>query len=234
MGILRLLMATSVLLAGWASAHAADSPYGPQASYAIYRGGVQIGHHTITFKTAGALQVVTSACEIDVKALGVSAYRYVHHNREEWAGDQLQALRTSTDDNGQKFTVSAERRGGGLLVERTAAAKVATAALMDQGYRGPDVGRQAVPAGIMPTSQWNVRQVQQTSLLNTQLGTLAEVQVSPLGREIVRLANGSVTAMRYRYTGDLRMEQWFDGRGRWVKGTFAAFDGSTIEYILQE
>ena len=24
------------------------------------------------------------------------------------------------------------------------------------------------------------------------------------------------------------------GRGRWVKGTFSAFDGSTIEYILQE
>ena len=30
------------------------------------------------------------------------------------------------------------------------------------------------------------------------------------------------------------MEQWFDDKGRWVKGVFAAFDGSMIEYILQE
>jgi len=234
LGVLRLTTASAFTLAGWASALAADSPYGAQASYAIYRGGAQIGRHIITFRNDGAQQIVTSACDIEVKALGVSAYRYVHRNREQWSGDQLQSLRTSTDDNGQKFTVSAEQRGGGLLVERTAVAKTAAAALADQGYRVPDVNRQAMPAGIIPTSQWNLRQVQQTSLLNTQYGTVAEVQISQVGREIVRMANSSVTAMRYRYTGDLRMEQWFDDRGRWVKGTFAAFDGSTIEYILQE
>jgi Family of unknown function (DUF6134) len=232
--MLRLLVATAVLVAGWASARAADSPYGPQASYAIYRGGLQIGRHTVSFQHKGALQVVTADCEIDVKALGVSAYRYVHHNREEWAGDQLQSLRATTDDNGQKFTVTAERHGGVLVVERVAPTKVSTAALLDQGYQGPDVSRQSLPAGIMPTSQWNIRQVQQTTLLNTQLGTVAKVHVTPMGRETVQTANGSVTAMRYRYAGDLRMDQWFDDRGRWVKGAFAAFDGSTIEYILQE
>jgi len=86
----------------------------------------------------------------------------------------------------------------------------------------------------MPTSQWNFRQVQQTALLNTQLGTVAQIQVTPAGRETVRTPGGSISATRYRYTGDLRMDQWFDDRGRWVKGTFSAFDGSTIEYILQE
>jgi hypothetical protein len=30
------------------------------------------------------------------------------------------------------------------------------------------------------------------------------------------------------------MDQWFDDRGRWVKAAFKAFDGSEIEYILQE
>ena len=30
------------------------------------------------------------------------------------------------------------------------------------------------------------------------------------------------------------MDQWFDDRGRWVKASFKAFDGSEIEYILQE
>lgn len=234
MRLLRLLVATTVLVAGPASVRAADVPYGPQVSYGIYRGGNNIGRLLISFQHKGPLQVVTSDCEIDVKALGVTAYRYVHHNREEWTGDQLQSLQASTDDNGQKFTVSAERRGGQLVVERVAPAKVSTAALMDQGYQGPDVGRQTLAAGIMPTSQWNFRQVQQTTLLNTQLGTVAHVKVAPMGREVVQTAWGTVSATRYRYTGDLRMDQWFDERGRWVKGAFTAFDGSTIEYILQE
>jgi hypothetical protein len=229
-------LATTIALLGAApvAALAADVPYAPQTTYGVYRGGTQIGRHTITFQQKGPAKVVTFDCEIDVKTLGVTSYRYVYRGREEWDGEQLQALQASTDDNGQRFTVSAERRGSNLVVERTAPAKVATAALMDQGYRGPDVGREALPADIMPTSQWNVRQVQQSRLLNTQYGTVSRVQVSPAGRETVQIGKSSVTATRYRYTGDLRMDQWFDDRGRWVKGAFTAFDGSTIEYILQE
>jgi hypothetical protein len=233
--MLRRLATTIVLLgAGPVAALAADGPYAPQTTYAIYRAGHQIGRHTITFQQQGPLKVVMIDCDIDVKTLGVTAYRYVYRGREEWDGEQLHALQASTDDNGQRFSVSAERRGPSLVVERTASAKVSTAALMDQGYRGPDASRETLPAAILPTSQWNIRQVQQTSLLNTQFGTVSRVQISPLGREPVQTGNGTVSATRYRYTGDLRMDQWFDDRGRWVKGTFAAFDGSTIEYILQE
>jgi hypothetical protein len=233
--MLRTLATTVVLLgAGPVAALAADSPYAPQTTYGVYRGGAQIGRHTITFKQQGPIKVVTSDCDIDVKTMGVTAYRYIYRGREEWDGEQLQALQASTDDNGQRFAVSAERRGGSLMVERTAPAKVSTAALMDQGYRGPDVSREALPAGILPTSQWNFRQVQQSSLLNTQYGTISRVQVSPAGRETVQTGKSSISATRYRYSGDLRMDQWFDDRGRWVKGTFTAFDGSMIEYILQE
>ena len=233
--MLRQLATTIVLLGtGPVAVLAADVPYAPQTTYGVYRGGTQIGRHTITFQQKGPVKVVTFDCDIDVKTLGVTSYRYVYRGREEWDGEQLQALQASTDDNGQRFTVSAERRGPSLVVERTAPAKVSTAALMDQGYRGPDVSREALPAGILPTSQWNVRQVQQSSLLNTQFGTVSRVQVAPAGRETVQTGNSSVTATRYRYTGDLRMDQWFDDRGRWVKGAFTAFDGSTIEYILQE
>jgi hypothetical protein len=56
-----------------------------------------------------------------------------------------------------------------------------------------------------------------------------------MGREPVKTATGAtIEATRYHYTGDIRMDQWFDDRGRWVKGMFAAPDGSTIDYVLQE
>jgi hypothetical protein len=232
--MLRLMATTVVLLATGAAAAAADDPYPSRISYAIYRGGQQVGRHVVTFENKGPVRLVTADCEIEVRSLGVIAYRYVHRSHEEWNGEQLQSLRATTDDNGKQFTVSAERRGGALVVERSAPAPVPTAALADQGYRGPDVSRQSLPASLLPTSGWDFRQVQQTSLLNTQDGTVARVQVTPAGQETVRMPSGSVPATRYRYTGDLRMDQWFDDRGRWVKGTFTAFDGSTIEYILQE
>ncbi|TMJ28116.1 MAG: hypothetical protein E6G95_09425 [Alphaproteobacteria bacterium] len=217
--MLRLMAMTVVLLATGAAASAADDPYPSRISYAIYRGGQQVGRHIVTFENKGPIRLVTAACEIEVRSLGVIAYRYLHRSREEWNGEQLQALRATTDDNGKQFTVSVERRGGVLVVERTAPASMPTAAMADQAYRGPDVSRQSLPANLLPTSGWN---------------TVARVRVTPAGQETVRMPSGSVPATRYRYTGDLRMEQWFDDRGRWVKGTFTAFDGSTIEYILQE
>jgi hypothetical protein len=95
-------------------------------------------------------------------------------------------------------------------------------------------GREVMPASTLPTSHWNVRQIGQTTLLNTQNGVQAHVQVTPLGREKVKTATGWIDANRYRYSGDVTKDQWFDDRSRWVKTTFKASDGSTIEYILQE
>jgi hypothetical protein len=231
--MLRLLATTAVLLAT-GPALAADPVHPSKLSYTIWRAGQQIGQHTLTFEHKGPLTLVTVDCQVEVRALGVPAYRYSHRAREEWNGEQLVALHTTTDDNGQRFTVTAERRGEALVVERTSPTPVPTAALADQGYRGPVVQREALPANLLPTSGWNFGQVRQRALLDSQHGTLARVQVAPAGRETVQTAGGRVPATRYRYTGDLRMDQWFDDRGRWVKGAFTAFDGSTIEYILQE
>jgi hypothetical protein len=232
--MLRLLVSTVALLLAGAVAFAADAPYPSRISYAIYRDGQPVGRHIITFAHKGPLKVVTMDCEVEVKTLGVVAYRYSHRSREEWNGDELQSLHATTDDNGQKFTVAADRRDGKLVVERTAPAAAPTAALADQGYRGPDASREVLPGSLLPTSGWNFGQVQQSALLNTQTGKLSHVKVTPTGRETVQMPGGSVSATRYRYTGDLKMDQWFDDKGRWIKGAFKAFDGSTIEYILQE
>lgn len=53
-------------------------------------------------------------------------------------------------------------------------------------------------------------------------------------REKVKTATSWIDANRYRYSGDVTKDQWFDDRSRWVKTTFKASDRSTIEYILQE
>jgi hypothetical protein len=220
------------LIAAAPAALAADQPYPPVVTFAVYRNGENVGRHVITFEKKGTSQVVTVDTEITVRALGVAAYRYVHHANEVWVGDQLQSMQATTDDNGRKYTVSAQRVGVNLKVEHTTSGPVATAAY--DGFQVPDVSRETLPATTLPTSQWNVLQVKQSTLLNTQFGTPSHVAIAPAGRETVRTSARSVEATRYSYTGDLHGNQWFDDRGRWVKGAFTAFDGSTVEYILQE
>ena len=60
------------------------------------------------------------------------------------------------------------------------------------------------------------------------------MQVSEVGREKIKTLKGWLDATRFRYTGDVTKDQWFDDKGRWVKTVFKASDGSTIEYVLEE
>jgi hypothetical protein len=211
------LLAALLLMLAWPSAGSAarDLPYGPTLSFAVYRNGEQIGQHTLTFRRNGPELTVDVSIDFAVKFLGFTAYRYSHQAREVWADDALQSLAAQTDDNGRKHVVRARRDPDGLAVEH-------------------DGRRDVLPANLLPSSHWNVHQVEQSTILNTQLGIPARVTIVPVGREMVRTSSGAVPATRYRYTGDVTKDQWFDDRGRWVRTNFKASDGSSIEYILQE
>jgi hypothetical protein len=232
----QLAAALLVGVLGSATVSAAnDFPYGQTLAFTAYRNGQEIGRHTLSFQRDGANLVVTVAINFAVKAMGVIAYRYIHADREVWKGDTLQALDSQTDDNGKKYTVQVKQGAKGLTVERQAPAEPANASTIDQGLQPPVIEREVLPADILPTSHWNIAQVKRSVLLNTQYGTKANVQVTAMGREPVKTASGAtIEATRYHYTGDIRMDQWFDDRGRWVKGMFPAPDGSTIDYVLQE
>ena len=237
-GLMRRQLAATLVVSvlGSTTVSAAnDFPYGQTLAFNVFRNGQEIGRHTLTFESDGPNRIVTVAINFGVKAMGITAYRYTHADREVWNGDTLQALDSQTDDNGKKYKVHVQRGAKGLTVERQAPAEAINASTADQGLQPPLIEHELLPADILPTSHWNIAQVKRSVLLNTQYGTLARVQVTPMGREPVKTATGAtIEATRYHYTGDIRMDQWFDDRGRWVKGMFAAPDGSTIDYVLQE
>ena len=232
----QLAVALAVIVTGSTAAAAAnDFAYDRSLAFTVYRNGTEIGHHTISFQNEGVNRKVTVAIDLAVKALGVTAYRYIHNSHEVWSGNALQALEARTDDNGKKYIVRVQRGSNGLVVDREASPEPFASSSADQGVQLPEIGHELLPPSTLPTSNWNMGQVGQSVLLNTQYGTRSHATITPMGREPVKTASGNtVEATRYHYTGDLRMDQWFDDRGRWVKAAFPAFDGSTIEYILQE
>lgn len=217
---MRRVILAMLLLAGMpAGAFATnDLAYGPALSFAAVRNGQTIGHHGLTFRRDGAQLTVSTSIELAVKFMGFTAYRYTHRAQEVWSGDVFQSLAAETDDNGKKFSVRIGRGAAHLDVERKVRAETLRASL---------------PLQLLPSSHWNVRQVRQSALVNTQDGTEARIRVSILGRETIATATARIDATRYRYEGDIKMDQWFDDSGRLVKMSFVASDGSTVEYIQQ-
>ncbi len=215
-----LAIALILATAGTATASAAqDSPYGSSVSFIAYRNGEPIGRHTVDFQRNGQQLTVATSIDLAVKVLGFTAYRYSHRAQEVWSGGTFLSLASQTNDNGKKVAVQAQRAGGGLDIVRSTNA---------------DAARETLPLDLLPSSHWNFRQIGQSALLNTQTGAKSNVQITPVGREQVKTANGTIAATRYRYSGDVAKDQWFDDRGRWVKTSFLGSDGSTIEYVLQE
>jgi hypothetical protein len=231
----QLVAALFLVVAASTAVAANDFPYGRTLAFTVYRNGKEIGHHTVTFQEDGSQRMVNVSVELAVKALGVTAYRYAHNSQEIWNGGTFQTLQARTDDNGMKYQVHVQRDSKGLVVDRQVTPPLLPAATNDQGLLQAESSRDLLPASMLPTSNWNFGQVGQSVLLNTQYGTPSHTKITPMGREPIKTTSGAtIEATRYRYTGDLRMDQWFDDRGRWVRAVFPAFDGSTIEYILQE
>src|SRR4029079_13989583 len=125
---------------------------------AAIRNGQTIGHHRLTFQKNGDQLTVSTAIDFAVKIMGVTAYRYMHRAQEVWGGDTFQGLTAQTDDDGKKYAIQIWRDGAGLTVERNA------------GQHDGAV-RTILPPQLLPSTHWNVRQVRQSALVNTQTGT---------------------------------------------------------------
>lgn len=213
----RLAFVLLPVMAAFSPAAAADRlPYGRTLSFAVMREGQQIGSHNLVFERDGAQLRISTSIDLAVKFVGITAYRYSHRAQEVWTGDALVSLTTRTEDDGKAYAVQANRTEEGIAVQADGAK------------------RTVLPATIMPSSHWNIRQVSQTILLNSQKGIEARVRTTTLGREAIKTSSNTLQATHYRYDGDLKMDQWFDDRGRWVKTSFKGSDGSTIDYVLQE
>ncbi len=198
--------------------------------FSAFRNGQPIGTHALAFRRDGGQLIVSTSIDFAVKVLGITAYRYSHRSREVWTGDALLSITTLTEDDGKHYAVRAKQEGNVLVVERETPGAIAN----DQGPQRAGPIRETLPSGILPSTHWNMKQTRRSLLLNSQKGTPERIEVARVGRETVKTVAGTIEATRYSYSGGIRMDQWFDDRGRWVKSLFVVSDGSTIEYLLQE
>ncbi|MFQ3623125.1 MAG: DUF6134 family protein [Acetobacteraceae bacterium] len=196
---------------GLATPLRAGVPREARLGFRVFRNDSPIGTHILTFARDGERTEVRIAIDLAVRFLGITAYRYTHRNTERWSGEQLLSIDSETDRNGRAYRVQARANGRGIEVDGT------------QG------GRYLAPADAVSTSYWH-GQFLRSVKIDTQGGRLLRTGIEELGEETIRIAGTAAPARRFRVSGDLVLDIWYDREGIWSGLLFTGEDGSTIRY----
>lgn len=170
----------------------------------------EIGSHALTFSQHGNDLLVDVATRVKVKFLFITAHSEVADRRETWRDGRFVGYSSHTDENGKLFDVVAHQETGLLVIE------------------GPD-GRTDAEGPVFPTNPWNPATVDATVMMDTKTGKLLKVAVAPDGEDTIDVAGKAVTAAKFRITGDLERELWYDAAGNLMQFRFVK-DGATVTF----
>ncbi len=193
-----------------ASAPTLASAYPEILKFAVTRDGSPLGLVMVRFGRAGGDGIAEVYIDFAVSFAGISLYRYEHRARERWRDGRLAALDSVTNDDGADQAVTARIRPDGLLVN---------------GMRGP----LTAPTDILPSSYWHPRFVEQSRMLDSQLGRIVDFTIRPAGTETVLALGRPVETRRYAMRGDIDLDFWYDSNRVWQKMAFT-IAGSAIDY----
>ena len=185
-----------VLLATALAAHAADGTR--VYAFKAFLDDRPIGGHRFTVVTEGGDRQVTSEADFAVKFIGITAYRYHHHAQEQWSGDCLASLVSSTDDDGKPAGVRLVKNGDVDEITTGAGKKTESGCLMSYAY-------------------WNPAMREQKRLVNPQTGKVDAVTVARVADGHVMVDGKDVAATDWRITGgESPVDVWISDQGDWV------------------
>jgi hypothetical protein len=188
---------------------------GDEISFKVLRKGNDFGTHKMSFSGDPDDELVVTS-EVSLRAgLGpITAFRYTLETQETWQDGVLVGLSGTTNDNGDRLQVEADKQGDSLKVTGSE-------------YSG------VVDLGILPSSHWHKGQVAASRILSTEDGEVLSVSSQRVGRETISVAGRQVEADRYLLKSDIDLDLWYDTQNRLVKLAFVA-RGQNIEYVLTE
>ena len=185
--------------------------YGKEILFDVERAGKTVGYHRTVFKVTDGELSVRNTFHVEIKIFFINAFRFHYDSHAVWTRGQLRELNVTVDDDGTAFSLNAKSNGIDMQIES-------------------GNGSFQVKDNLFPTNHWNANVLGQTRVLNTLTGHINQVRIDAAGQELIMTENGYVMATKYRYSGELENEAWYDGAGRWVKLAFKGRDGTPITY----
>jgi Family of unknown function (DUF6134) len=188
------------------------SPPSDRLAFRLVREGDAIGTHVLTFARLDNGLDVHIAVDIAVRFGPLVLFRYTLRGLEQWRNGSFVHLDATTNDNGTRDQMRADRDVQGLWVE------------------GSQARRYLAPSDALPATHWNMAELQ-APWINPQGGRLLHPVVRCLGPGQVALASGGAeTATEYALSGDARLDIWYNESRDWSGLGFAAKDGSEVRY----
>ena len=209
--VLGLVVTGMLTLAFATSTHAREVS---RWDFDVYLGDKRIGNHVFEVTDVEGVTQVQSEADFKYKILLIPAYRYKHSAAERWNGDCLLGLKSRTNANGKRISISGRKTESGFTVVR-------------------DEAPAQLPECIMSFAYWNPSFLEQPRLLNPQTGEYVDVSVERVGDEILDVRGEPVQATRFRleaYGVDLTL--WYSSDDEWLRLESVAKGGHVIRYEL--
>jgi hypothetical protein len=180
--------------------------------FTAYLDDTEIGYHRFVLVENGPESELVSEARFNVKFLFFNAYRYAHDNREQWRGDCLAQIESTTDDNGKPYRVRGAPEGDAFIL-RTATEQT------------------PLPSCPMTFAYWNPAFLKQSRLLNSQTGEYLPVSVQALGADTIRVRGENRKAQHYRLQArDFDIELWYSPAGEWLALDSLTVSGKRLRY----
>lgn len=170
--------------------------------FAILRDGDDIGFQTNKVTRRGDVIVHECQARLQVKVLGITAYRYELDYVEEWKGGNLKSMSSKCNDDGDEEFVEIKRGGDGLEIDGS-------------GYQGP------CPLDAATSSYWSYDFMTRPLWISTQSGALLNMSANKAGGAEIQGANGPISVERWTLTGGYEANVFFKDRD-WVGISFDA------------
>ncbi len=177
----------------------------------------EIGFHSFRVAEEAGRETIEINADFDVTFLAIPVYSYDHSNREVWNNGCLETIVSSTDDNGDEFSVDGKSQGRFFEVATNRAQ------------------RQLDAPCVMTFAYWNRDFLQQSYLLNAQTGEYLPVDIGYEGVEQLRIDDRALDAARYNLSNadeELDITVWYDeSSGKWLSLESKVGGGRTIRYL---
>ena len=205
----RVLLAT-LLFVGAAPAHANHT-----WDFRVFLDEKEIGTHRFDLVEQGGERQLTSKARMTVKVLFVTAYTYDHQDVEDWHGDCVNKLSSTTDDNGKKHRIDVQRSDG-----------VTTVKTLE--------GTQRLGECAMTFAYWNPAMLQQAQLLNSQDGEVVDVKIKDAGADSILVRGVKTQARRYELRSKkLSIDLWYSEQKEWLALESKTERGQKLIYKLR-
>jgi hypothetical protein len=173
-----------------------------QRAFAVLVDGKPAGQYTMSIASQpDGSTVMTAQASVQVRYL-VYRYHYTFSGREIWKDGRLVELNTSCDDDGKKFRVTARPDGANLRVS-----------VNGQEHQ--------VRSDVWTTTYWRLAGArfrnQEVPLVDADTGRPLQRTLHYAGQEQANVAGQLKTCTRYRLTGDVTIDLWYDDQDRLVR-----------------